>query len=166
MALNIDTAILDDARDIADMQTRVADDLTRLHGIGHWSAHVTEDSVLRAISSSTVRVARDDGMIVATFRLVTKRPWAIDPAYFTSVSRPAYLLSMAVEPERQRTGIGRRLLADARLVAASRRAHAIRLDAYDSPAGAGSFYVSCGYTEVGRAVYRGVPLIYYELLLP
>ena len=40
-----------------------------------------------------------------------------------------------------------------------------RLDAYDSQAGAGEFYASCGWTEVGRASYRDVPLIYYELLL-
>jgi hypothetical protein len=44
-------------------------------------------------------------------------------------------------------------------------ADAIRLDAYDAPAGAGGFYATCGYTEVGRVRYRGTPLIYYELLL-
>ena len=32
-------------------------------------------------------------------------------------------------------------------------------------AGAGGFYARCGYTEVGRAVYRDAPLIYFELLL-
>ena len=39
----------------------------------------------------------DEGVIVGTLRLVTKKPWAIDPAYFASVRRPLYLLSMAVD---------------------------------------------------------------------
>jgi len=42
---------------------------------------------------------------------------------------------------------------------------AIRLDAYDAEAGAGRFYARCGYTELGRAIYRSAPLIYYELRL-
>jgi hypothetical protein len=42
---------------------------------------------------------------------------------------------------------------------------AIRLDAYDATAGAGRFYLKCGFREVGRVTYRKVPLIYFELLL-
>ena len=45
-------------------------------------------------------------------------------------------------------------------------ADAIRLDAYDAEAGAGEFYVKCGFREVGRVAYRGVPLTYYERLIP
>jgi hypothetical protein len=39
------------------------------------------------------------------------------------------------------------------------------LDAYDAAAGAGRFYARCGYQERGRVVYKGDPLIYFELLL-
>ena len=42
---------------------------------------------------------------------------------------------------------------------------AIRLDAYDSQAGAGEFYRKCGFREAGRASYRGTPLIYFEMPL-
>jgi hypothetical protein len=45
------------------------------------------------------------------------------------------------------------------------RADAIRLDAYDGTVGAGAFYAKYGFKEVGRVVYRGTPLIYFELLL-
>ena len=165
MPLSITSATFDDAGTIAALQTRVAEDLTRRHGVGHWSAPVTEQNVARGITSSTVLIGRDEGVIVGTLRLVTKKPWAIDPAYFRAVRRPLYLLSMAVEPELQRTGIGRELLAAAADVARSWPAEAIRLDAYDSPAGAGPFYAKCGYREVGRVTYRAVPLIYFELLL-
>jgi GNAT superfamily N-acetyltransferase len=165
MPLSIDAATLDDVPAIAALQTRVAEDLTRHHGVGHWSAAVTEPNVARGIASSTVLVGRDEGVIVGTLRLVTKKPWAIDPAYFANVRRPLYLLSMAVEPERQRTGIGRRLLEQATVVGKSWPADAIRLDAYDNAAGAGPFYAKCGYREVGRVTYRSVPLRYFELLL-
>lgn len=165
MPLSINAATIDDARAIAALQTRVAEDLTRQHGQGHWSTPVTEQHVARAIASSTVLVGRDAGVIVGTLRLVTKKPWAIDTAYFASVQRPLYLLSMAVEPALQRMGIGRRLLEEARVVATDWPADAIRLDAYDNPAGAGPFYAKCGYRQVGRVTYRRVPLRYFELLL-
>ena len=165
MALAIRAATLDDAAPIARLQTRVAEELTRQHGAGHWSAAVIEQSVASAITSSSVLVARDEGVVVGTLRLVTEKPWAIDPAYFANVRRPLYLLSMAVEPARQRTGIGRRLLDEARIVGQAWPADAIRLDAYDHAAGAGPFYAKCGYREVGRVTYRSVPLRYFELLL-
>jgi GNAT superfamily N-acetyltransferase len=44
-------------------------------------------------------------------------------------------------------------------------ADALRLDAYDAEAGAGTFYRKCGFREVGRVTYRSDPLIYYELLV-
>jgi hypothetical protein len=39
------------------------------------------------------------------------------------------------------------------------------LDSYDADAGAGEFYARCGFTERGRVVYKGDPLIYYQRLL-
>ena len=72
---------------------------------------------------------------------------------------------MAVAPAKQRQGIGRKCLEEARRLANAWPADAIRLDAYDSVAGAGSFYARCGYIEVGRVSYRNTPLIYYQLLL-
>ena len=75
---------------------------------------------------------------------------------------PLYLLGMAVAPTLQRKGIGRLCLLEAEKIAAAWPAQAIRLDAYDSPTGAGGFYQRCGYREVGRVVYRKTPLIYYE----
>jgi GNAT superfamily N-acetyltransferase len=164
--LAIDAAAPGEADSIAALQTRVADHLTRQHGVGHWSAAVGAPGVARAIATSQVLVAREEGVVIATLRLVTKKPWAIDASCFAKSRRPLYLLSMAVEPSRQRTGIGRLLLDAARDQAQRFPADAIRLDAYDSPAGAGGFYLKCGYNEVGRATYRGVPLRYFELLLP
>ncbi len=112
-----------------------------------------------------VLVARSGASVVGTVRLATRKPWAIDPAWFTPCARVLYLTDMAVDPGQQRQGIGRRCLAHARDVARAWPADALRLDAYDAPAGAGGFYEKCGFREVGRVTYRQTPLVYYELLL-
>ena len=98
-------------------------------------------------------------------RLASKKPWAIDPGYFTAVKRAIYLTDMAVDPASQRKGVGRALIDQALVVARDWPANSIRLDAYDAPAGAGAFYAKCGFREVGRIVYRKTPLIYYEKLI-
>lgn len=56
-------------------------------------------------------------------------------------------------------------MTEAERVAQEWPADAIRLDAYDAEAGAGDFYRKCGFREVGRVSYRGVPLIYFERML-
>jgi GNAT superfamily N-acetyltransferase len=161
----LEPAAPEDAAYIAALHTSVAEHLTRKHGAGPWSSRTTERGVLYALRISRVFVAREGAEIVGTLRLATKKPWAIDPSYFTKCRRPLYLLGMAVAPAKQRQGIGTHLLEQAKEVARAWPADAVRLDAFDSAAGAGAFYAKCGWTEVGRAVYRNTPLIYFEFLL-
>jgi GNAT superfamily N-acetyltransferase len=103
--------------------------------------------------------------VVTVLRLATRKPWAIDTAYFTPVSHALYLTGMAVAVAWQRQGLGRQALDDATAIARAWPAGAIRLDAWDAPAGAGPFYAACGYGERGRVRYRGNPLVYFELVL-
>lgn len=110
-------------------------------------------------------VLRVGDEVAATLRLASKKPWAIDVSCFAPVNKAVYLHGMTVHPKFQRQGIGRQLVAQAKVVAAQWPSDAIRLDAYDSPAGATSFYASCGFREVSRVVYRGTPLVYLELVL-
>ncbi len=163
--LRFATAGDSDAGAIAALRSAVAERLTEEYGGGHWSGLATERGVLGALRTSRVLVARRGADIVGTLRLATKKPWAIDTSYFTKVARPLYLTDMAVAPRMQRMGIGRALLEQAASAARAWPADAIRLDSYDANAGAGPFYEKCGYREVGRASYRGNPLIYYEMLL-
>ena len=160
------TASADDAPELCAMLNAVAADLTGRFGDGHWSRAATEKGTLRRITDSRVIIARDTHhRLVGTFELATKKPWAIDRACLTPVKRPLYLLNMAVDISMQRRGIGRLLLSEAERVARAWPAQSICLDAYDATAGAGGFYARCGYREVGRKVYRGVPLVYYEWLI-
>ena len=154
-----------DVEAIFALKEAVADELTRKFGKGHWSSFGTEATVIRAVKSATLWVARSRAGVIAVLSLSTKKPWAIDPAYFTAAKTPLYLTDMAVTPLFQGQGIGRECLNEARRIAAEHQAGAIRLDAYDAPAGAGAFYAKCGYREVGRATYRKNPLVYYETLI-
>jgi GNAT superfamily N-acetyltransferase len=165
MNLSFRIATTDDVPAVAMLRAAVAADLTRRHGHGHWSATATEASVLRDVVSSRVLLARQGDQAIGTLRLATKKPWAIDPAYFSPCKRALYLTDMAVLPDFQGRGIGRDCLEEARAVAAKWPADAIRLDAYDGPAGAGAFYAKCGFQEMGRVTYRKTPLVYYELVL-
>lgn len=154
-----------DALELAAMRSAAAKHLTTRFGRGHWSGEATERGVLASMNTGSVWVARRGRTIAGTFRLATKKPWAIDRAYFTPTKLPLFLTDMAVLPSMQGLGIGRRCLQKALDVADAWPADSICLDAYDAEAGAGDFYRKCGFREVGRVVYRGVPLIYFELLL-
>jgi len=165
MRLQLKVATADDVLDIVALRAAVAGKLTADFGKGPWSSVSTERGVLFDMRSSRVFVAHRKNRLVASFRLATKKPWAIDRKHFTDCDRPLYLLSMAVAPDVQRQGIGRRCLEEAREIGRQWPADAIWLDAFDSPAGAGPFYGKCGFREVGRASYKGNPLIYFEMLL-
>jgi GNAT superfamily N-acetyltransferase len=154
-----------DAPIIAALQNAAAGALTARFGDGHWSSLVTERSAVLAQRHARVRIGQNGKRIVTVLRLATKKPWAIDLSYFTPVKRPLYLTGMSVSVAHQGQGLGRLALEDARAIASAWPADAIRLDAYDAEAGAGSFYASCGFRERGRVMYKGDPLVYYELLL-
>ena len=159
-------ATAEDAVAIAAIRSRAADALTRRFGQGHWSAPATEKGVLFGMRYARVLLAKRGARVIGTLRLANRKPWAIDPEYFTPVKRPVYLTDMAVEPDVQGMGVGRDLLHHAHAVAALWPADGIRLDAYDAPAGAGGFYAKCGFREAGRVVYRKTPLIYFESVIP
>jgi GNAT superfamily N-acetyltransferase len=158
-------ATLKDVALIAGLQNAAAGALTARFGHGHWSSLVTERGAALAQRHARVRLGISGGRILTVLRLATKKPWAIDVSYFTPVKRPLYLTGMAISVAHQGGGLGRSAIEDARVTAGAWPADAIRLDAYDAEAGAGPFYAKCGFQERGRVVYKGDPLIYYELLI-
>lgn len=162
---SVSAATLADVSSIVSLRMSVAQDLTRRHGRGHWSSWATEKGVQRAIKTSRLLVARRGADVVGTVRIAAKKPWAIDVAYFTMVSKAVYLHDLAVALDARGRGAGRLLVEEAKAVARVWPSNAIRLDAYDHPAGAAAFYVKCGFRQVGSVAYRGVPLVYLELLL-
>jgi len=164
--LEFDDATASDAPAIAELRNAVAERLAADFGEGHWSSVATERGVIADLRHARMRIVRRKGKVIAAFKLAQKKPWAIDVKYFTPCKRPLYLTAMAVAPKLQRSGLGRLCVEEALRVAKEWPADAIRLDAYDAAAGAGGFYEKCGFTEVGRAVYRKSKLIYYEWMVP
>jgi len=81
---------------------------------------------------------------------------AIDLKYFTPVSKAVYLHDVNVDPDLQRSGIGRQLLdAPSPLQKNGRGCDPRRR--LRRRVGRCTFYKKCGFTEVGHAVYRSVP---------
>lgn len=165
LPLEFADATEEDAAALTGLHLAAAADLTARYGSGPWSRSPVVRASEAVAGRVRLRVGRHNGRVVTGLRLQTKKPWAIDVAYFTPVRRPLYLTGMVVDVEMQRRGLGREALDDALDIAREWPAQAIRLDAYDADAGAGPFYLKCGYAERGRAQYRGVPLIYYERLV-
>jgi GNAT superfamily N-acetyltransferase len=158
-------ATLKDVPAIAGLHNAAAGALTARFGEGHWSSLVTERGIAVAQRHARVRVGKAGTRIVTVLSLATQKPWAIDVSYFTPVKRPLYLTGMTVAVAHQGKGLGRLALEDAIAVTRGLSGDAIRLDSYDADAGAGAFYTRCGFRERGRVVYKGDPLVYYELLL-
>lgn len=158
-------ATADDAAALATLHTSANADLTARFGVGPWSRGSTERGVLSMMRRAMVVAVHLQKDVVGTFALQTKKPWAIDLSYFSRVKRPLFLTSMAVDSKHQRKGIGRSSIEEARRLASQWPTDAIFLDAWDADAGAGEFYRKCGFREAGRAVYKGAPLIYFEMLM-
>jgi len=159
MSLTFTLADQADTPTLAALRNATAEALTERFGLGPWTQAPPFD-----LRNGRVFVARNDGLIVGHIRLQTKKPWAIDVSYFTPVSRALYITGLAVDPSVQRQGIGRMLILEAVRQMRAFPAQALRLDAWDHAAGAGPFYIKCGFTDRGRVTYRKAPLIYFELI--
>lgn len=164
MVVRFRDAKVEDVPAITALHNAAAGALTARYGHGPWSGLVSERSTLAGMPHARLRVGRDGKRIVTVLRLATKKPWAIDVAFFTPVKKPLYLTGMAVVVAQQGRGLGRLALDDAVEVAREWPADAIRLDAYEGDGGAGPFYRACGFADRGENRYRDTALHYYELL--
>lgn len=165
MELRFRLASQTDIPELLRLQLAIDADQAECFGDDRYTTTISEKSIARSLKSSRMVIATRRGQIVGTVRMETKKPWAIDLSYFTPGCKAIYLHNVNVDPTLQRSGIGRQLMERVKHVAKEWPVDAIRLDAYDGPSGAGPFYRKCGFKKMGHAVYRGVPLIYYELVL-
>jgi GNAT superfamily N-acetyltransferase len=166
MQIELEHALESDAAAIAALRHAVARELTKRYGHGAWSAtNASLGGVEMEIRTGELFVVRADGFLIATLRLSTQNPWIGNTDFFTERPRCLYLTSMAVRPSTQRQGFGRACVEAVKSRARASGVGAIRLDAFDAPAGAGEFYRKCGFREVHRDRYFDTPLIWFEFLL-
>jgi len=163
--ISISVAKRTEAGALTALRSAVAQDMTRRFGEGHWSAQPTRTEVVRQLRASQVLVARRDDEILGTVRLMRASfPADIDTRAFTPVAEAFYVLGLAVAPHCRGAGIGRQLMEAAKEAARARGAQALWLDAYEHRAGAGDFYLKCGFRMVGRTNLRDLPLLWFEWL--
>jgi GNAT superfamily N-acetyltransferase len=162
---SISVATLGQARALVALRSAVARGMTEQFGAGHWSACPSKAEVLRQLRASHVLVARRDVELIGTVRLVRALPWAIDSSAFTPVAKPWYVLGLAVAPQYRGQGVGRELMEAAKQPARTWGAQALWLDAYEHEAGAGPFYLKCGFRKIGRTQHGAVPLSLFEWLV-
>jgi GNAT superfamily N-acetyltransferase len=165
MPLKLVLASADDIPELVAMRARVSQNLAKKFGEGFWAGRPTEVGERFLMRIGQVYIARYRGKLIATLALSTRKPWSIDVKNFRASAKPLYLRAMAVEPAKQGNGIGRQCIAETRRIAAEAGRDVIRLDAFDCAAGAGEFYRKCGFAKVARVVYKGVPLIDFEMVL-
>lgn len=164
--VRVDLASPADIPGIVRVRNDAAEDLTQKFGGGHWSGLASERGVAWDLRQGKLLVARRGKTVVGTLKIGTRKPWSIDPSYFTLARRPWYLTNMAVDPQLQGLGVGRKIVLRAAAQVREWGGDAVWLDAYeDEKAGAGPFYEKCGFREVGRKTFRVTPLIFYELRL-
>ena len=166
MRIKLHLAGIADVPGLVSLRTAVNEQLAAQFPGRYRAIGVTQKGIRFAMARASLFVARYRGQPIAALTLSTRKPWAIDTAYFSPSATPLYLTDMAVEPHRQRKGLGRQCLAQAVEIAKQWPATSLRLDAYDADFGAGDFYCKCGFREVGRAAYRQTPLIYFEIDFP
>jgi GNAT superfamily N-acetyltransferase len=165
MPLKLVPASTDDIPELVAMRARVSQNLAKKFGEGFWAGRPTESGERFLMRIGQVYIARHRGKLIATLALSTRKPWSIEVKNFRANTKPLYLRAMAVEPAKQGKGIGRKCIAEVRRIAKEMGGDVIRLDAFDCAAGAGEFYRKCGFIETARVVYKGVPLIDFEMML-
>lgn len=156
-------ATLSDAAAVHAIREACAQLLTSKHGDGHWGYVPSQSRIAQGIKDGQVYVVKIDAEIDATLTLSNEAPSFFDLSLFQDARAVAvYLTGLAVRPDRQGQGLGRRCMAEVERLAKDARAAAIRFDAYDAPAGAAGFYLKCGYRLSGRKSFRNVPLAFFE----
>lgn len=166
MKITIRAAKHDDAETIHAIRTSAAEALTDAFGTGHWSHVATLRTLERHTVDRDLFVVENAGTAIATFELTSKKPGFYSKTWFADPAAPAiYLFNMAVDKTSQRNGFGRKIMAEMEATAAADGKYALRLDAYDAPAGAGTFYEKCGYSLVHSGSFNRVALCYYEKIL-
>lgn len=167
--LAIETARIEDAGELAELHTKVAEALTQELGVGHWSKARTMRSMRDRIEYALdLRQRRElvvlrHGPIVGTVLLSRRRvPFWRNNAWESPREPAMAVFDLAILPEFQRMGYGRYLMEYAEDEALSNNLGWIRLDAYAENPHSNAFYQSIGYKSRGLLEFNEANLVLYE----
>lgn len=155
-----------DIKLVRTILSAAAADLVTRFGSGHWSTVRSDKSLRHYASNGVLYIIEANSLVVGALQLTTRKIGFYREEWFAPRQGPVgYLLDMAVHPNHQQRGIGRRSMELVEGLAQLAGLRAIRLDAYRGRVGAGTFYKKCGYVSVHKGEMRGVPLEYFEKTL-
>ena len=167
--LQIETARLEDASELADLHTLVAEDLTRKLGAGLWSRPRTRrtmrDRIDYALDPRQKRelIVLREGPIVGTVLLSRRRVNFWRNSLWQAPRESAMaVFDLAIHPEFQRRGYGRYLMEFAEEESLAYQFKWIRLDAYADNPLSNAFYESLGYQNRGLIKVGDANLNLYE----
>lgn len=133
-------------------------------GFDNWTPPYPLERFVADVAAGTVYGAWDDAGPVATFTLAPAppRPYE-DMRLWAEPDAPAcYLNRLAIDPARQRAGLGRWCLARVDDLARDAGARAVRCDVLFANAGVRGFYERSGYALRGERVHGGRRFATYE----
>lgn len=154
-----------DAEAIDRIQCDCGAEITARIGNGFWTRRSDVDAVQRRIlTRDTFLVfAHGEPEPIASFAVdETMEPFWPSTMWSAPDAKALGLFDIAVVPWCQRQGMGTRIMRHVEHIARDKGCRFVRLDAYEANPRSVGFYRKLGYTERGRLVVGGVPLLCFE----
>ncbi|MBB6691634.1 GNAT family N-acetyltransferase [Cohnella xylanilytica] len=160
--MQIEKLVPEDKRRLLKLYRTVTADL-RKDGVKQWDLFYPNGFVVKKdLLRGTAFGIRDGGRIVAAVVVDREMSDLYGPLDWEDrEGTPACIHRLAVHPELQGRGVGKRLLAFAENEAREIGGTSIRLDVFSGNPGALSLYGKNGYREVGRVRYPMRKLPYF-----
>jgi GNAT superfamily N-acetyltransferase len=140
-------------------------DMTARLGLRHWDPPLPLADFLEHARTREVWAILDGERLIGTFTVGLAPIPDYPPHYFASVAPALYLNRLAIDPARQRQGLGRACMTEIESIARARGARAVRFDAVAAHADLRAFYRALGYRECGPFHIGPVPVECFEKVL-
>lgn len=134
----------------------------RSKGLTQWDPVYPRERFTREIGAGYVWYWGTDGRVIATVTLFSERPEYYPDEVWRDGVAAWYVCRLAVSRKHSGTGVGRRILDQLEMDAASSKIRRLRLDVTASNAFLESYYEDSGYLRVAVAEISGAPSIFME----
>ncbi|MDD6050761.1 MAG: GNAT family N-acetyltransferase [Clostridiales bacterium] len=131
-----------------------------------WGVYPSDDILQESLAAGTLYVAREGETLLAAVTVDT----CFEPEYegvnWLFGTRPGAFHRLAIAPDQQGRGLGRKLLNDVMALLRDLGCDALRIDTYATNLHAQRLYESCGMRKAGEVIFAHRPLPFYCYELP
>ncbi|MCY6959140.1 GNAT family N-acetyltransferase [Clostridium brassicae] len=157
-----------DLQSVLDLMSNVVENLSK-KGIFQWdSSYPNRDIFLKDIKNHSLYVIKDNNSYLGTITLNEEQaPEYCNVDWLTSNKKTLVIHRLAVSPNYQGKGIGRKLIDFAEQLGHKKNYDSIRLDAFSKNLNSVNFYEKCGYIKTGEVYfgYQTSPFPCFEKIL-